>query len=89
MKFADQDVVPIQAIRFLAMIPGRPSAVETEFVLGDGPCGRHVDSLEVTFNRSFLLVSQGTLPVDDHDVYQIKEFLYKMEDIRGRIVVTK
>jgi hypothetical protein len=88
VKFRDQKDAPIHTVRFLAIVPGKPNAKEVEFTYGDGPCGRHVDCLEVEFNESFLKITQGSTGHGNDD-YEIKEFLYKMSDVRGRIVVTK
>lgn len=87
MKIRDQDDAPIQSIRFLATVPGMAQPFLTEFALGEGPCGRFVDGLWVEFNKSFLLISQGS--IGDDDLYEVKEFIYKMDDVHGRITVTK
>lgn len=88
MKIRDQKEAPVSHIRFLAFVPGVGQAQVVEFALGDGPCGRHVDALEVEFNKSFLKVTQGSTSSDPDD-YEIKDFIYKMSDVTGRIVVTR
>lgn len=88
MRFADQKDVPIQSIKFRCTVPGIGQPILTEFCLGAGPCGRHVDCLEVEFNKPFPKITQGSTG-SELDEYEIKEFLYKMSDVHGRIEVLK
>ncbi|WGH28270.1 hypothetical protein 10P302A_gene0010 [Pseudomonas phage 10P302A] len=88
MKIHDQKDCPVKHVRFLAFVPGVGQPQLVEFTLGDGPCGRHVDCLEVYLDKSFIQIVQGSTGVEQDD-YEIKHFLYKMSDVQGRIVVTR
>jgi hypothetical protein len=72
-------------VRFLCLIPGRAAPVETVFELGMGPCGRVVEDLAYAVGDGLLVISQGSRGSEPDD-YQLKNFIYKMDDVRGRIV---
>jgi hypothetical protein len=56
-----------------------------EFRLGDGPCGRHVTNLRVTWssNPDRIVVRQRYREGDT------KDFIYLVRDITGRVQVTQ
>lgn len=78
---------------------GLVKAKEVEFSLGLGPCGRIVTSLEYRISGEFLTVIQTSYPIGAEKAImgrtvwlnssrEIKEFIYKITDIHGRIVTT-
>ncbi|QNJ57442.1 hypothetical protein [Pseudomonas phage Waldo5] len=91
MKLHDQADLKVQHIKFLCLIPGQGVPQLVEFSVGLGPCGRHVEELMVEFNKHFLKITQWS--VDElgmlDDPSEIKDFIYMMSDIRGRIVTTR
>lgn len=50
-----------------------------------GPCGRDVEDLAYAVGDGLLIISQGSQGSEPDD-YQLKNFIYKMDDVRGRIV---
>lgn len=76
---------------------GLHKLADTTFALGLGPCGRWVQHLEVEVTDHLLRIRQHSTEFDITEVllrkanegYEIKEFIYKIADIHGRIVTTK
>ncbi len=69
---------------------GLIKAREVEFKHGLGPCGRIVTRLSVHIEGQFLKVSQTSV-LPGHrwwkDRSEIKEFVYKITDVHGQIVI--
>ena len=57
-----------------------------EFALGRGPCGLWVSELRYALNSEFLTITQEALP--DSAGSEVKEFIYLVSEITGRIEVT-
>lgn len=57
-----------------------------EFQLGLGPCGRWVTAMEVHVDLATVRVVQVSFSEDtSDDTAETKVFMYRLEDIRGRI----
>lgn len=91
MKLHDQQDLKVSHVKFLCHVPGKPSLTNVEFSLGLGPCGRHVEELMVEFNKHFLKITQWSVDeaVSLDDPREVKDFIYMMSDVRGRIVTTR
>lgn len=71
---------------------GLHKLADTTFALGLGPCGRWVQRLEVEVTDHLLRIRQHSTEAilrKANEGYEIKEFIYKIADINGRIVTTK
>ena len=84
--------IRITAIRFTAkwteqlgsdsrLLTALPKIGTAEFSLGRGPCGKTVDSLRFYSDRDYLSIRQT------HDDGTEKRFLYRNDDIMGRVEV--
>ena len=51
------------------------------FQLGLGPCGKVVKNLYINYSDAIVTIMQ------EHEDGTVKEFIYQMNDIAGRIVV--
>lgn len=86
----------LKSVVFHASFPeperfGLMKTTKVIFELGIGPCGLNVVNLKAEIRGDFLVVTQQT----GKDVFcgmvkgsEIKEFIYKIADIHGRIVTT-
>jgi hypothetical protein len=85
-------------ISFNAVVPGKEGLVKTTFGTGWGPCGRWVKSLEVSISLAAVEIRQesyaretweadpgASVPMVNGATREIKHFVYKLEDIAGRI----
>lgn len=67
--------------RFIAYVPGVGDKV-THFKLGLGPCGKVVSKLTIRY------LSHATVIEQTCEDGEIKEFLYRNDDIKGRVALT-
>lgn len=86
---------PICRIRFYTQVPrfsdmhGRYDfPIEScEFSLGLGPCGRTVTGLWFAMDRDFLTITQECA-VASEGKCEVKNFIYLIREISGRVAVT-
>lgn len=83
-------MVLYQSIKFTAV--GLDGLIKTTFELGLGPCGRVVTELYMGCGDKWITIIQTSFPPGfegKQDHREIKEFLYKIRDVRGRIMATQ
>ena len=56
---------------------------EAVFVLGPGPCGKTVISLDVRYLKNDIVI------VQHHDDGTLKEFVYQRKDVLGRLTIER
>nr|UWD77055.1 MAG: hypothetical protein [Bacteriophage sp.] len=56
---------------------------EAVFVLGQGPCGKTVDRLDVVYQEHDIVILQY------HDDGTLKEFAYQRKDVLGRLTIER
>lgn len=86
---------PVSKVRFLATIPRfsvcdnayRSRVERCEFSLGIGPCGRTVTGLWYHMDTGFLTILQECA-VPKEGYAEVKEFIYLVSEITGRVEVT-
>lgn len=70
-------------IQFKCVHPEHLDLFDTVFILGLGPCGKVVSKLSMSRDEKFLTIKQT------HADGTSKDFIYKLEDIIGRITEEK
>jgi hypothetical protein len=83
VRFAAKWTEPHPDRRFDLMPQACERVAQAEFFLGRGPCGKTVTKLSAVYSRG-----QENFQVEqDHDDGTSKVFIYRREDILGRIEI--